>query len=170
MRAISKDWLEVSIADTGIGIPVDKHELIFETFQQADGATVRKFGGTGLGLSICKEFARLLGGWITLQSEEGVGSVFKLVVPSLPNGLILDKHLNIDYSEVAVTQASFEPSTAFVSDFANLEVQKQTGIKKDEVLVSLHDHTNVFQNKNILIVDDDYRNIYALKTALEKGE
>ncbi|MEK5148376.1 CHASE3 domain-containing protein [Psychrobacillus sp. FSL K6-4615] len=168
MRAISKDWLEVSIADTGIGIPADKHELIFETFQQADGATVRKFGGTGLGLSICKQFARLLGGWITLQSEEGVGSVFKLVVPSLPNGLILDKHLNIDYSEVAVTQASYEPSTAFVSDLAKLEVQKQTVIEKDEVLVSLHDHTNVFQNKNILIVDDDYRNIYALKTALEK--
>lgn len=168
MRAISKDWLEVSITDTGIGIPADKHELIFETFQQADGATVRKFGGTGLGLSICKQFARLLGGWITLQSEEGVGSVFKLVIPSLPNGLILDKHLNIDYSEVAVTQASYEPSTAFVSDLAKLEVQKQTVIEKDEVLVSLHDHTNVFQNKNILIVDDDYRNIYALKTALEK--
>ncbi|MEK5217108.1 CHASE3 domain-containing protein [Psychrobacillus sp. FSL H8-0487] len=168
MRAISKDWLEVSITDTGIGIPADKHELIFETFQQADGATVRKFGGTGLGLSICKQFARLLGGWITLQSEEGVGSVFKLVIPSLPNGLILDKHLNIDYSEVAVSQASYEPSTAFVSDLAKLEVQKQTVIEKDEVLVSLHDHTNVFQNKNILIVDDDYRNIYALKTALEK--
>ena len=106
MRAISKDWLEVSIADTGIGIPADKHELIFETFQQADGATVRKFGGTGLGLSICKQFAKLLGGWITLQSEEGIGSVFKLVIPSLPNGLILDKHLNIDYSEVAATQVS----------------------------------------------------------------
>jgi len=55
-----------------------------------------------------------------------------------------------------------------VSDLAKLEVQKQTVIEKDEVLVSLHDHTNVFQNKNILIVDDDYRNIYALKTALEK--
>lgn len=168
MRAISEDWLEVSIADTGIGIPVDKHELIFETFQQADGATVRKFGGTGLGLSICKEFAKLLGGWITLQSEEGIGSVFKLVIPSLPNGLILDKHLNIDYSEVAATQVSGEPTAEFVSGFADLGVQKQTVIEKDDVLVSLHDHTNVFQNKNILIVDDDYRNIYALKTALEK--
>ena len=85
MKTIGEDWLEVSIADTGIGIPVDKHELIFETFQQADGATVRKFGGTGLGLSICcKEFAKLLGGWITLQSEEGIGSVFKLVIPKYP--------------------------------------------------------------------------------------
>ena len=55
-----------------------------------------------------------------------------------------------------------------MSGLAKLGVQKQTVIEKDEVLVSLHDHTNVFQNKNILIVDDDYRNIYALKTALEK--
>ena len=168
MRTISEDWLEVSIADTGIGIPIDKHELIFQTFQQADGATVRKYGGTGLGLSICKEFAKLLGGWITLQSEEGVGSIFKLIVPSLPNGLILDKHLNIGYSEVAATQVSLEPFTGFVSDFTNLEIQKQKIMEKDEVLVSSYDHTNVFQNKNILIVDDDYRNIYALKTALER--
>lgn len=168
MRVISKDWLEVSIADTGIGIPLDKHELIFETFQQADGATVRKYGGTGLGLSICKEFAKLLGGWITLQSEEGVGSIFKLIVPSLPNGLILDEYLNIGYSEVAATQVSLEQFTDFVSDFANLEVQKQKTMEKDEVVGSLNDHANVFQNKNILIVDDDYRNIYALKTALER--
>lgn len=168
MRAISKDWLEVSIADTGIGIPIDKHELIFETFQQADGATVRKYGGTGLGLSICKEFAKLLGGWITLQSEEGVGSIFKLIVPSLPNGLILDKHLNIGYSEVAATHVSLEPLTDFVPDFASLDMQEHKIKEKNEMLASLHDHSNVFQDKNILIVDDDYRNIYALKTALER--
>lgn len=163
MKVISKDWLEVSIADTGIGIPIDKHELIFETFQQADGATVRKYGGTGLGLSICKEFAKLLGGWITLQSEEGVGSIFKLIVPSLPNGLTLDAHLNIGYSEVSATQLSVEPLAV-----DNPEIPKQKIIENDEVLASLHDHANVFQDKNILIVDDDYRNIYALKTALER--
>lgn len=169
MSAISKDWLEVSITDTGIGIPIDKHELIFETFQQADGATVRKYGGTGLGLSICKEFAKLLGGWITLQSEEGVGSIFKLIVPSLPNGLILDQHLNIGYSEVAATQVSLEPFTDYGADFANpVEIQKQKIIQKDEMPFSLSGDGDVFQGKNVLIVDDDYRNIYALKTSLER--
>lgn len=79
----NKQWFVVRVKDTGIGIPADKLEKIFESFNQGDQLKTRKFGGTGLGLSISKQIVELQGGVIWVESEEGVGSTFAFALPAI---------------------------------------------------------------------------------------
>jgi CheY-like chemotaxis protein/two-component sensor histidine kinase len=76
------DWLTFSVSDTGIGIPSDQLQHVFEEFSQADSSTTRDYGGTGLGLPISRRFCRLLGGDLTLSSSAGEGSTFTIRVPA----------------------------------------------------------------------------------------
>ncbi|MGH9584530.1 MAG: sensor histidine kinase [Bryobacteraceae bacterium] len=80
-NAAALPMLCVRVADTGIGIPGDKREDIFEPFRQVDGSTSRKYGGTGLGLAISARLARDMHGSLTVESEEGRGSTFILKIP-----------------------------------------------------------------------------------------
>jgi len=75
------EFLEIAIADTGIGIRREDQEVIFEDFRQLDGSSTRQYGGTGVGLGLCKKLAVALGGELRLSSEVGVGSVFSLRLP-----------------------------------------------------------------------------------------
>ena len=79
------------VADTGIGIPLDDQKLIFEAFSQCNGQSFKQFGGTGLGLTICKKYSELLGGEISLESRENVGSTFTVLLKNIP----LSKRENI---------------------------------------------------------------------------
>ena len=73
--------IEFYVSDTGIGIAIEKHDMIFERFRQADDTNTRKYGGTGLGLTICKNLIQLLKGDIRLESEPGKGTTFYVTLP-----------------------------------------------------------------------------------------
>ena len=79
-REDGRGVLHFQVSDTGIGIPREKHEAVFEAFRQADGSTTREFGGTGLGLSISATLVKLMGGRIWVESERGEGSRFHFTV------------------------------------------------------------------------------------------
>jgi len=81
VRKGNQSRMEFTVTDTGIGIPKDKHALIFESFTQAAPDTTRHFGGTGLGLSICKKLIDMQGGSIMIESEPGIGSTFRFIIP-----------------------------------------------------------------------------------------
>jgi CheY-like chemotaxis protein len=77
----NNDTVEIYVKDTGIGIPIDKQEIIFERFRQVQETIGRQFGGNGLGLSISKGLAKLMGGTISVQSAENVGTTFNVSIP-----------------------------------------------------------------------------------------
>jgi signal transduction histidine kinase/CheY-like chemotaxis protein len=76
-----RNWIEIAVADTGIGMTPEQRAKLFEEFTQADSSTARQYGGTGLGLAITRKLARMMGGDVTVTSEPGKGSVFTVRLP-----------------------------------------------------------------------------------------
>jgi len=85
--ADGRDWIEFSVADTGIGMTPEQQAKLFEEFAQAESSTAQRYGGTGLGLAITRKLARMMAGDVTVQSEAGKGSVFTVRLPGSGAGL-----------------------------------------------------------------------------------
>jgi two-component system, NtrC family, sensor kinase len=79
--ADGRDWVELAVADTGIGLTAEQQAKLFQDFTQADSLTARRYGGTGLGLALSRKLARMMGGDVTVTSELGKGSVFTVRLP-----------------------------------------------------------------------------------------
>jgi signal transduction histidine kinase/CheY-like chemotaxis protein len=79
--ADGRDWVEIAVADTGIGMTPEQQAKLFEEFSQADSSTARRYGGTGLGLAITRKLARMMGGDVTVASAAGKGSTFTVRLP-----------------------------------------------------------------------------------------
>lgn len=146
------EGVRFSVQDTGIGIPQEKQDEIFESFKQIDGTVTRKYGGTGLGLSIVKSLLRLHNSDIHLRSRHGEGSEFSFVLGFAGDNLPV---ANIHIAENIVTH------------FTNLASTDTDQLELDSL-----PKTNVENNNNsstIMIVDDDPLNIQLMKKFLQLG-
>ncbi len=118
--------LRFEVTDTGVGIPADKQHNIFDSFTQADASTTRKFGGSGLGLTIAKQMVEEMGGSLSFQSSEGIGSRFWF-------DLTLEK---------AITEKSeYDPEVKFISNVSPISITQQN-LKALDILVCEDESTN----------------------------
>ncbi len=142
------EMIGISVIDTGIGIPKDKINLIFEAFKQADGSTSRKYGGTGLGLSISKELTKLLGGEIQLKSNLGKGSEFTLYIPVTSS--------DSEENKVKSKPAQLSSKRAISSNQFTKTTYTDIQTPRIDVSVIADDRDNLKKSdQSILIIEDD---------------
>jgi CheY-like chemotaxis protein len=154
-----------SVRDTGIGIPKEKHGVIFEAFQQGDTGTSRKYGGTGLGLSISRQITRLLGGEIRIQSAPGEGSTFTLFLPVIYPAPVQTAPVTEEKGAVAVESLPVltAASRVMLAPVVEREVADDRSVieEGDRILLIAEDDPNFAQILLDLARDRGFRGLVA---------
>jgi signal transduction histidine kinase/CheY-like chemotaxis protein len=151
------------VTDTGIGVPEDKREHIFEAFQQADGSTRRNFGGTGLGLSISRQLAKLLGGNVTVTSEPGKGSEFTLSLPAWRMQSAPKESLVSAPTTYASEKPVAAPSLATASIPQNIPDDREKIASGDRIILIVEDDTNFAKTLLDFTHNRGYKGIVAVR-------
>ena len=146
--------IELKVCDTGIGIPQDKLEKIFNAFEQVDGSTSREYGGTGLGLRISEEMAALLGGMVSVESVDGEGSVFTLTLPLNAGG-------ETKINEVDVKHRA---SSNYKSSGEDLDLSTKISLGDAEETVR-DDCNNIYEGDDVILVVEDDEHFSAVMAA-----
>lgn len=144
------DELTISVEDTGIGVPPDKQDAIFQAFEQGDGSMVRSFAGTGLGLSVSKKLVELHGGQMWLESEVGQGSNFFFSLPLTTEHASKNIQYTADQKLRTLAQLSWSSQTVLTTESSN-------GLNREDL-----------EKVHILVVDDEAVNQQVLKNYLNK--
>ncbi|MEK4239599.1 MULTISPECIES: response regulator [Paenibacillus] len=144
------EYIAIAVKDSGIGIPADKTDIVFEAFQQVDGTTSRKFGGTGLGLSISRELARLMGGAIVLESREGQGSTFTMYLPVIGN--YIKQQPAVIEAAASREDATFE---GYIGDILPTLVPTQAHAPIPQLVIDDDRDQLTANDKVLLIIEDD---------------
>ena len=174
-----QSYIRFDIEDTGIGIPQDRQNAIFESFTQADGSTSRKYGGTGLGLTITKQLAELLGGELTLTSREGAGSTFSIVIPTgldITTQPLLDRCIIADHTNIAKEQKDqpeFSGHVLVAEDVRTNQMLIKTLLKRMGLEVTIAEDGNkavekaLAQEFDLILMDIQMPNMNGYEAATE---
>ena len=152
----NKEWVSISVKDSGVGISEEHSKLLFSNFSQAHPSISAKFGGTGLGLSVSQKLCQLMGGEITIESEVGVGSCFTILLPAHAEagigGLVIQEDITPSAAET-MSPKGVKTIIAELENEDNKDITTIVVIDDDKAVLELIDRQLTKQGYKIIVTD-----------------